>query len=294
MGQTTRYGEDRELTRATRRAALHVAVAVAVTALFLVLSVAFVLAKFGLFAAFHGGGGLIEGGLHAVHWWGALGIFVLIVAGVTVHLLREPSDARMPRSVERLDGDHPAVQSLLRLTSLANMPVPELRVVPSVAPNAFVVDVPEHPVTICVTSGALESCTTDELEAVLAHELFHVAHGDTRLTRRLEQVADIAGNRAPKPAADYVLRAVRAMMRQRELSADRAAALLTGRPSTLVAAVERCAADESTAPVRDLRDAMLVGFVSATDSRVPAGMETHPSLQERTEVLARVARSLGS
>jgi len=293
VSDTGRYGEDRELSRAARSAAAHVGVAVAVTGLFIVVSTAVVLAKFGFIFATHGAGSLIGFGLSAVHWWGALLVFLAIVVVVTVRLVTAPSNARMPRDLVELDPDHPARAILARLAALADMPTPALLVLESASANSFVVDVPEHPVTLVVTSTALSTCPTDELEAMFAHELFHVAHGDTALTRRLEQLADVAGTRAPHGVAAYVLRSVRAMMRQRELSADRAAALLTGRPSTLLAAIQRCSDSASLAPSRDLREALTVGFVAGSGPSRGAGEATHPDLRERADVLARVASSLG-
>ena len=294
MSATTRYGDDPELTRATRRAALHVGAAVALTGVFVVVSTALILAKFGFLAAMHGAGGFLGLGLHAIHWWGALLLFVAIVAIVTTRLVRAPSNATMPRNLRELEADHHARASLARLSALADMPVPVLVGIDSGAANAFVVDVPEHPVTIVVTTTALADCPPDELEAMLAHELFHVAHGDTPLTRRLEQLADVADSKAPQVVAGYVRRAVRTMMRQRELSADRAAALLTGRPTVLLAAIERCGDSGVLSPTRDLRAALTVGFVAGVIEPRNADEATHPTLAERAEVLARVARSLGT
>lgn len=288
-----RYGDDRALTAATRRAALRVGVALLVTAVFVLLSVALVGAKFGFWAAIHGGGGLIGTGLSIVHWWGALLILLAAVALVTVRLLRAAPEPSMPRSAYDLPPEHPARDSLARLAALADMPAPALRIVPSTQLNAFVVDDPDLPVTVLLTEAALLELPPEELEAVLAHELFHVAHGDTRLTRRLEQVADIAEQRAPRFASGFVLRSVRAMMRQRELSADRHAALLTGHPSVLLAAVQRCDASDG-AVVRDLREVATVGFVATDDVGYPRATDTHPSAAERAEVLARVATSLGT
>ena len=293
MRDTGRYGEDRELSRATRGAAVHVGVAVALTGLAIVLSTALLLAKLGFMVATHGLGSLVGSGLGVLHWWGALLAFLAIVAVVTVRLVTAPSDARMPRDLHDLDPDHPARAILARLSALADMPMPVLKAMESEAANSFVVDVPGHPVTLVVTTTALTTCPPDELEAMLAHELFHVAHGDTALTRRLEQLAGIADHKAPQVIASYVTRAVRTMMRQRELSADRAAALLTGRPSTLLAAIERCSHSSTMTPNRDLRAAMTVGFVAATATLRSADEATHPSLSERAEVLARVAASLG-
>ena len=98
----------------------------------------------------------------------------------------------------------------------------------------------------------------------------------------------MAHRKAPSFVAQYVQRSVRAMMRQRELSADRAAALLTGRPSSLLHAVESCTSSYGS-PSTDLREVAGVAFVA--NGRHDA--DTHPSTAERAAVLARVATALG-
>ena len=259
MGATTRYGDDPELTRATRRAALRVGLAVVLLVLVILASAV-----------------------------------LLVSAGVTVWLLRSHDDAHLPRSVDEVPADSPAAQSLARLAALAAVPVPGLVLVDAPERNAFVVEGRQVPATICLSRAAFLELPPDQLEAVLAHELFHVAHGDTRLSTRLEQIAATADRRAPDAVSDFVLKAVRSMMRQRELSADRAAALLTGRPSAVVAALQSCAGHSTGIPTRDLRDAMSLAFVSPRQSSLRHWSDTHPSMDERTEVLARVAASLGT
>jgi heat shock protein HtpX len=289
MSPRPRYGDDPELTRATLRAAAGVALAAAITVLFVGVSVLVVGAKFGLWAAMHGGWRVVGWGFAELHWWGLLALFAAGVVIVTVSELRRVPVPTMPRDTREVPDEHPAHQSVVRLASLADMPVPALRVVVDDQPNAFVVDEPGRPVTVVVTTAALLTMTPDELEAVMAHELFHVAHGDTRITQRLERISGTAHRRAPSFVADYVQRSVRAMMRQRELSADRAAALLTGRPTSLLHAVERCTATQAS-PTTDLREVASVAFVA----RGRHDADTHPSTAERATVLARVATSLGT
>ena len=108
------------------------------------------------------------------------------------------------------------------------------------------------------------------------------------------------------PADGGVSRRVRAavnrLLRQRELSADRAAALLTGHPADVVAALRRCGDDDSLPGTADLRGTTSVAFVPmALPVRpTPHGgfrsdpPPTHPALAERTENLARVAARLAA
>ena len=283
MAGESRYGDDPELVRATRVALLHVAVA-------LVVAVAAVLASF----AYLFGKLLFFGwDRHLSRWW--LLALVVLAAVLTVRAFRGGrAGARMPRGSRFLEDDEPAAQQLARLCALADLPVPCLAEVVMGVRNAFVVDPPGGPVIICVSQRALAELAPDELEAVLAHELFHVAHGDTELVRRLEHVADVVEDRAPSFVADFVLGGVRRMERQRELSADRAAALLIGRPGSLLAALEACDPSAGDIPVRDLRDALVTAFVAAPGASYGGPLDTHPSMRERRDLLARTARQLGS
>jgi Zn-dependent protease with chaperone function len=68
----------------------------------------------------------------------------------------------------------------------AGLPVPELYVLetePGI--NAFAAGFTPSDAAIAVTRGALESLTRDELQGVVAHEVSHILHGDTRLNMRL-------------------------------------------------------------------------------------------------------------
>ncbi len=51
--------------------------------------------------------------------------------------------------------------------------------------NAFAAGWDEDDAVIAVTRGALERLTREELQGVVAHEMGHLAHGDTRLNMRL-------------------------------------------------------------------------------------------------------------
>src|ERR1700727_1793222 len=66
-----------------------------------------------------------------------------------------------------------------RLVALANMPKPRVAIAPSRMLNAFATGRNTKTSVLVVTTGLLNSNLDDrELEAVLAHELSHVAHKD--------------------------------------------------------------------------------------------------------------------
>jgi heat shock protein HtpX len=91
--------------------------------------------------------------------------------------------------------------------------------------------------------------------------------------------------------------ATRLLSRYRELSADRAGAYLTGRPSALADALVKITGDISRIPQRDLRSASAMNafFIAPALSGVSLNTltSTHPSLEQRLEQLARISAELG-
>jgi len=65
-----------------------------------------------------------------------------------------------------------------RLAAKANIPVPNLYVVPDEAPNAFATGRNPRHASVAVTQGLLELMNDEELEGVIAHELSHVRNYD--------------------------------------------------------------------------------------------------------------------
>lgn len=192
--------------------------------------------------------------------------------------------------VSSVPADHPAVALLERLSALAGVEVPDLERVGAPGLNACVV-VGHGTRAIRVTDGALDGLTGPQLEAVLAHELFHLAHGDARSASRWESAADIAGDETSW-SGRFVRAGLRELLRARELAADRAAVLLTGRAAPLVEAIEICSAGRGDIPDQDLRVVGAAAFV-ASDAAATGPLATHPSTQERLEVAARAAAQLG-
>ena len=152
-----------------------------------------------------------------------------------------------------------------RLCALADMPKPRVGVADLAVPNAFATGRSPDRSVVCVTTGILQVLDARELEAVLAHELSHVAHRDV-LVMTVASSAGIAagllmrfgqlggmGRSRNAGALPVVLVAVvgslvvyavsflllRLLSRYRELSADRAGAYLTLEPGALASALQR-------------------------------------------------------
>src|SRR4029434_4851955 len=69
------------------------------------------------------------------------------------------------------------VSTVKRLADKAGVGMPEVRVFEG-APNAFATGAFKESSLVAVSTGLLESMTRDEVEAVLGHEVAHIANGD--------------------------------------------------------------------------------------------------------------------
>ncbi|GKQ40422.1 protease HtpX [Streptomyces sp. A012304] len=229
------------------------------------------------------------------------------------------------RVVER--EEYPQLYAVVeRLAALADMPRPVIAVSEMDMPNAFATGRnPDHAV-VCVTTGLLRRLEPAELEGVLAHELSHVAHKDVAVItvasflgvvaglvvrfafysqvfgggRRDQNTAMVFAAVLGVSAAVYALSflLIRALSRYRELAADRAAALLTGRPSALASALTKVSGDIARIPSKDLRTAQAFNAFYFTpalgaDPGVAGLFSTHPSLQQRLDQLGRISGELG-
>jgi heat shock protein HtpX len=218
-----------------------------------------------------------------------------------------------------------------RLCALADMSKPKVAVAQSDIPNAFATGRNEKNAIVCVTTGLLRRLEPEELEGVLAHELSHVAHRDVAVMTIAGFLGVLAGiitrvglqfglfggfDRRDSRDNDNTAIAVivviavsaivyaisflltRLLSRYRELSADRSAALLTGKPSALASALTKVTGDIGAIPTQDLRQAQPFNafyFAPALSAREVASnaFSTHPSLQQRLEQLGKISTELG-
>ncbi|OVE83897.1 M48 family metalloprotease [Natronolimnobius baerhuensis] len=101
---------------------------------------------------------------------------------------------RVLSGTTRGDADHEAARIVRRLAMTADVPEPTVRVVDSDEPSCYTVG-RFTDATIVVSSGLLERLDPAELEAVLAHEVAHIANRDVTLmtiTTLFVEIADRA------------------------------------------------------------------------------------------------------
>ena len=70
------------------------------------------------------------------------------------------------------------VETIARLAQQAGVRPPEVAIFPSAAPNAFATGMFKNSALVAVSEGLLQNMRADEVEAVLGHEMAHVANGD--------------------------------------------------------------------------------------------------------------------
>ena len=214
-----------------------------------------------------------------------------------------------------------------RLCALADMPKPRVAIADIDVPNAFATGRNPSDAVVCATTGILRRLEPAELEAVLAHELSHVAHRDVAvmtiagflgvaagfITRSMFWFGPgIGGGRRDRDEENNFLLIMlvsilvyaisflltRALSRYRELSADRGAAVITGAPSTLASALVKVTGAMGQIPTRDLRAAEPFNAFFFTPAAAPGFsisslFSTHPTLEQRLAQLAELERQMG-
>jgi heat shock protein HtpX len=252
-----------------------------------------------------------------------VGIMALVLAGLVLAQLFL-SDKLALRSIgahEVTPAQAPELHAIVeRLCVQADLPKPRIAVADTPVPNAFALGRSPRNATVCATTGILARLSPAELEAVMAHELAHVRHRDVLVMTIASFFATLAAmvaqfgmffgggrDRESQPAVAVVLLVsvavyvisyflTLALSRYREFAADRGAALLTGRPSALSAALMKISDAMERIPSRDLRAAGELNAFFIVPARVRGAVgslfATHPPLDKRLERLARLEAGL--
>ncbi len=202
------------------------------------------------------------------------------------------------------------VETVHRQAQAAGIGMPEVATYEAPEVNAFATGWNRNSALVAVSSGLLHNMSRDEIEAVLAHEISHVANGDMITLALIQGVVNtfviffsrIIGHlidrlvfkteRGNGPAywvtsivAQMVLGVLASVVvmwfsRQREFRADAGGANLAGR-SKMISALEKLKInhEQATLPER------MAAFGIAGGSSFAKLFSTHPSLDERIDAL---------
>jgi heat shock protein HtpX len=219
-----------------------------------------------------------------------------------------------------------------RLCAMANLPKPRVAVVDSDVPNAFATGRNPKHAAVAVTRGLWDRLEPQEIEAVLGHELSHIANRDvlvmtvasffamlaamlTRFGLYAGMFGGFGGNRGGGNnnnnqvpvwlivflvsvivyAISFIL--IRTISRYREYAADRGSAIITGAPENLMSALQKISSNIAQIPQRDLREVqgMNAFFIIPTNwkTNMSEWMMDHPPLEKRLAALSEIAREMG-
>jgi heat shock protein HtpX len=255
---------------------------------------------------------------------GVVAIAVIIAVLVLAHYLgteRMIFSALGARPVG--PGQMPELHAAMeRVCVLADRPVVRLSLIDTEVPNVFTVARSPLNATVCVTRGLLDLLDDGELEAVLAHELAHVASRNVVLITlgsvwaamaallvELDRSLPHRAGREDQPwpvvvvlsgllfVISYVT--IQALSRHRQLAADRAAFLLLSGSESVAAALRAIggALDQLDEGARRAvcGELTVLSLMPVDAPRTVATIfPTHPPLALRLDRLAAVGRELFS
>jgi heat shock protein HtpX len=208
------------------------------------------------------------------------------------------------------------VDTVRRLSEKAGLPMPEVAIYDG-EPNAFATGASCNSSLVAVSTGLLQTMTREEAEAVLAHEVAHIANGDMVTLTLIQGVVNTfviflarvvgwlvdswlrRGEESSGPGIAYMVTVVIAdivfgilasiivmwFSRQREFRADAGAAKLLGTPRPMMAALRRLGGMEAGALPQNVATAGISGRPGWM-----ALFSSHPPIEERIAALAGSGR----
>ena len=205
--------------------------------------------------------------------------------------------------------EHWLLNTVKKQAAKAGVGMPEVAIYNSPEINAFATGMNKNNALVAVSSGLLDNMTADEAEAVLGHEMSHIANGDMVTMTLLQGVMNTfvfffarivarAVNRGSDNQFFYfmtvmafqiifgILASVIVMWfsRYREFRADAGGAHLAGREK-MINALKRLQGNK----VESQLDGQLVAFGITGKQAFSELLRSHPPLEKRIKALQRQA-----
>jgi heat shock protein HtpX len=237
-----------------------------------------------------------------------IGIGIASVVGVVLAVRERASSVGW---VEVGAADEPELHAIVeRLCVVADLPKPRIALEHERQPNSWVVSLGRGHARLHVTRALLDKLEPAELEAVIGHELAHIAHRDATVMTVVGGPGTVltgGGARIarfgffPVNLGAFLAIAIgavasvgtRALSRYREFAADAGAVALTGNPAALASALMKVSDGVHALPSRDLREvAARDPFHLLPVGRARGMLATHPPLKARIARLERLESRL--
>jgi heat shock protein HtpX len=249
--------------------------------------------------------------------WTLLGFATVIgFGGAFISLLMSKTIAKWTTKAQIInnstDPTHRWIVSTVEgFAKKSNLKTPDVAIYEG-APNAFATGAFRNSALVAVSTGLLQSMSREEVEAVIAHEVAHVANGDmvtltliqgvmntfvVFLSRVIGYFVDkvVLRNTSDRPGIGYYISTivldivlgilaaiiVAAFSRQREYRADAGAAALMGRKQPMINALARLGGLDPG----QLPQAVQAMGISARPNGFMALMSSHPPIEDRIRAL---------
>ena len=254
---------------------------------------------------------------------GGLAIFALVFGfgGAFISLLISKPMAKWTTGAQVIAQPRNAmeqwlVETVQRHAQKANIGMPEVAVYEG-EPNAFATGFSKNSSLVAVSTGLLQSMSKEEVEAVLGHEVAHVANGDMVtmtliqgvmntfvifLSRVIGYVVDriVLRNQGDAPGIGYYVSVivldialgflaaiiVAWFSRQREFRADAGAAAYLGSPRPMINALARLGGMEPG----ELPQQVKTMGIAGKPSNLMALFSSHPPIEQRIAALQAGSR----
>jgi heat shock protein HtpX len=237
--------------------------------------------------------------------------------GAFISLLMSKTMAKMSTGAQvittpRNSTEYWLIETVGRQAKAAGLAMPEVAIYEG-EPNAFATGASKNNSLVAVSTGLLQSMTKDEAEAVLAHEVSHIANGDMVTLTLIQGVVNtfvfflsrVVGylvdsflrrgdSESSGPGIGYHVTVIVCQIafgilasmivawfsRQREFRADAGAAKLEGGPNKMIAALQRLGGLHPEPLPQNMASLGIAG-----KGGVMSLFATHPSIEERIAAL---------
>lgn len=277
---------------------------------------------FGILSRFFGIGGVhTAGGLNYTSLAIMCGLYGMIGSMISLFIskwMAKRSTGTVVIKTPQNSTEQWLVDTVAKQARAVNIGMPEIGIFDNSQPNAFATGWNKNKALVAVSSGLLHNMTSDEVEAVLAHEIGHVANGDMVTLALIQGVvnafvmffARIIGsfvdrtvfkNTSGRPGIGYFITSIAMdillgflasaivmwFSRLREFRADKMGAKLASRDKMISALNALRPAEQRPDQMPESMKAFAISSGQSTGFSIANFFRSHPTLDDRIEALRK-------
>lgn len=290
--------------------------------LFLLTNIAVMVVLGIVMSIFNLGGAFGQGGLNYTSLM--VMCFAYGMMGSMISLFLSKGLAKKSMGVQLIDNPSSAldkwlVDTVAKQAKSVNIDMPEVGIFDSPQPNAFATGWNKNAALVAVSTGLLQTMTPEEVEAVLAHEIGHVANGDMVTLALIQGVVNafvmffarvigyfvdqlVFKNESDSPGMGYFITSmvmdimlgflataiVMWFSRVREFRADEMGAKLAGKQNMIAALNALRPASQQPEPMPESMKAFAIASGQQQGFSIAQLFRSHPTLDDRITALTKL------